>query len=207
MPASTLWGQLQAMPRPHRLIDFPRTGPDGQPVGKIAMFVLTQEEQMICAAAAEKFAKEKLKDSKKDDIGYETLYANASVVEILYRACKDSENIDRPAFPSPNAMRQLLTTDECSRLFEFYLGVQLELGPIVASLSDEELDAWIERIAQGGLAASPFILLSSETQRLLAYFMAKEIISFRSGKSSAGSPPDEQQSAVEPEPTQTYELA
>ncbi len=194
---SALWQQLQVMPRPHRFIDFPRLKPDGSPVGKIAMFVLTQEEQMICAAAAEKFAKEKLKDSKKDDIGYETLYANASVVEILYRCCKDADDPAKPAFPSPVAMRQALTSDECSRLFEYYLSVQLELGPIVASLSPEEMDAWVERIAQGGLAASPFILLSSEAAKILVFTMASRLAASQSGTSSVGSPPVETLSDAE----------
>lgn len=190
MPASTLWSKLQEMPRPHRLIDFPRTGPDGKPVGQVAMFVLTQEEQMICAAAAEKFAKEKLKDPKKDEIGYETLYSNASVVEILFRACKDADDTTRPAFPSPGAIRVQLTADECSALFEHYLSTQLEFGPIITQLSKEEYDAWIERIAQGGLAANPFPLLSSEMQKVLAYIMACLIVSFRNSASSAGSQPE-----------------
>lgn len=186
-----LWTKLQAMPRPNREVDFPRKNEVGDPVGKVALWVLTQEEQMICAAAAEAFAKKQVPNGQRDDIGYATVYANASVVEILYRSCREPSDLTRPIFPSPTLIRQNLTTEECARLFESYLQTQLELGPIVAHLSPAELDAWIDRIGQGGLAASPFPLLSSEMQTLLAFTMAVLIRDLRKVMSSVGSPPVE----------------
>lgn len=207
IPASTLWAKLQEMPRPHKVVDFPRNTPDGKPAGQIAIFVLTQEEQMICAAAAEKFAKEKLKDGRKEEIGYETIYANEAVVQTLFRACKDSENVNASAFPTPEWMRKNLTSDECSILFERYVTTQFELGPIVSRLSEEELNAWVDRLAEGGLAASPFILLSPETQRVLAHFMASQIVESRKAKSSAGSPDESTLKAEEARAAeQEYEL-
>jgi hypothetical protein len=189
--AATLWMKLQELPRPHRFVDFPRKGADGEPIGKIAMFVLTQEEQMICATTAEKFAKEKLKDGKKDDLGYESIYGNESVIQILYRACKDADNLTRSAFPSPQAIRQQLTTDECSVLFEAYLTTQQDFGPIVTQLSSEEVDAWIDRLAEGGLAASPLESVSPATVRTLIASMASRLRTLRTDKSSVGSPPDD----------------
>jgi len=195
---SDLWRKLQAMPRPHRVVDFPRLDASGEPVGQIAIWVLTQEEQMISSTAAEKWTKEKLKDGSKGDLGYETVFSNEAVVQTLFRALRDpsSENLGRPAFPTPSAIRSL-TMDECGRLFEYYLSTQLELGPIIAHLSKEEMDAWIDRLAAGGLAASPFVLLSPDMQKALAHSMAVQIAAFRTGSPSAGSqlektPPDEQ---------------
>lgn len=190
MSASELWLRLQEMPRPSRIVDFPRKGPDGDFLGKIRIWVLTQEEQMICASAAEKFAKERLKDGKRDDLGYETVYANASVVEVLYRTCRDAEEPSRPFFPTPQAIRQTLTADECGRLFEAYLSVELELGPVVAKLEPVELDAWIDRIAEGGLAAGPFDSASRDMQKVLAFSMAYLIRELRKDKSSVGSQPE-----------------
>lgn len=189
--ASELWARLNESPRPHRIVDFPRLSADGTPIGQVAMWVLTQEEQMICASAAQRFAKEKVKDGKREDIGYETVYSNQSVVEILYRACRRADDVTLSAFPSPALIRERLTADECSVLFEKYLSVQLDLGPIVTAISKDEYEAWVERIAEGGLAASPFVLLSWEMQRLLAHFMACQIQASRTGSSSAGSPLDE----------------
>lgn len=191
VPAGALWIALQEMPRPTRTVAFPRNKPDGTPVGELAIWVLTQEEQMICSAAAEKFAKGKVKDGKRDDLGYATIYANASCVEILFRCCREVDNLKRSAFPSPELIRQTLTADECGRLFEHYLSVQLELGPIVADLTKEELDAWIVRLGEGGLAASPFVLLSPEMQKVLAHTMAVQIAIYRKALTSAGLLPGE----------------
>lgn len=197
IPASKLWLKLQEMPRPSRVVDFPRIGPDGSPVGSLAMWVLTQEEQMICSAAAEEFTRRVLKDGRKEELGYDAVYSNAACVEILYRACRDPEDIKRPAFPTPKAIRETLTADECGRLFEHYLTVQLEVGPIVAHMSPEEMNAWVARIAEGG-SAFPFDLLSSDVQKTLVLFMARRLASSPMATSSAGSPPGEPPTNEEP---------
>jgi hypothetical protein len=190
IPASALWLRLQDMPRPSKVVDFPRTKLDGTPVGQLAIWVLTQEEQMSCAAAGERFARLHLKEGKKDELGYESLYSNAVCVEILWRSCRDTDDLNRPAFPSPELIRRTLTTEECTRLFEHYLTVQLELGPIVDKMSDAEVDAWIRRISEGG-SAYPFDLLSSDMQKILLLTMARRLESSQTAKSSAGSPPEE----------------
>lgn len=205
---SDLWRLLQAQPRPHRTVDFPRVGPDGQPIGQVAIWVLTQEEQMACNAEAEKVARKLLKDGKRGDLGYEALFNNEGAVQVVFRACRDPKDHKRPAFPGATAIRESLTADEVGMLFEHYLTVQLELGPIVASLSSEELDAWVARIAEGG--AFFFDLLSRETQKTLAISMASRLATSPTGSTSAGSlaeeapsgstPPDASESATaEPE--------
>jgi hypothetical protein len=185
-----LWAKLQEMPRPSRTVEFPRLGPDNEPIGEVAIWVLTQEEQMMCSAAAEKFAKERVKDGKREDLGYETIYANESVVQILLRACRDPLDVSRSIFPTASAIRSSLTSEECGRLFEYYLSVQLDLGPIITKLTEEELDLWVDRLVEGGLAASPFVLLSPDMQKVLAHSMASQIARSRKDTSSAGSPLD-----------------
>jgi len=188
--ASVLWAKLQEMPRPSKLVEFPRKGVDGNPVGQLRIRVLTQEEQLICTDAAEKFAKARLKDGKRGEIGYEDLFSNAMCVEILYRACRDESNLDKAAFPSPKALQQQLTTDECDRLFAHYLTVQLELGPIIATMDEDTYNAWVERLAEAE-GAYPLDLLSPDVLKRLAVTMAKQIMKYRTAASSVGSSPEE----------------
>ena len=185
---SDLWVQLQALPRPHRLVDFPRTGPDGNPVGQVAVFVLTQEEQVAANAAAEMFSRKLLKDGKRGDLGYEAIFNNEGAVQVLWRACRDTGNLKRHAFPTPVAMREQLTADEVGTLFEHYLTVQLELGPTLATLTQVELDAWCEKIAEGG--AYFLDLLSRDMQKALLISMASRLARLPTGSGSAGTPRD-----------------
>jgi len=202
VPATALWLALTAIPRPHKLVDFPRRLPGTEEsVGQVAMWPLTQEEQMACSAEADRFTKKLLKDGQKKDeanLGYETMFSNEVAVQILYRACRDATDLERPAFPSPSQLRQALTADEVGALFKHYLTVQLELGPIVAHLSDEEMEAWVKRIGEGG-SAFPFDLLSWEMQRALVLFMASRLTSSPTDTLSAGSPPEESQTSSESE--------
>jgi len=186
--ASALWVQLTALPRPHRVVDFPRMGPDGEPVGQLAIFVLTQEEQVAANTEAERFSRKLLKDGKRGDLGYEAIFNNEGAVQVLYRACRDADNLKKPAFPTPNAIREHLTADEVGTLFEHYLTVQLELGPIMASLSQVELDAWVDKIAEGG--AYFLDLLSREMQKALLISMASRLASSATGSGSSGTPRD-----------------
>lgn len=190
IPASTLWLKLQELPRPTKIVDFPRFDESGKPIGQLAMRILTQEEQMICSAAAEEFTKKHLKDGKKDELGYERLYADSVCVEVLYRACRDADDVTRPAFPTPKSIRESLSTEECAKLFEHYMTIQLELGPTIATMSEQQMEAWIDRLVEGG-SAFPFDLLSSELQKIVLMYMAFRLRSSPTDKSSAGSQPAE----------------
>lgn len=122
--AGELWAKLNEHPRPTRVVDFPRRDAEGKAIGQVAIWVLTQEEQMVCAATAERFAKERVKDGKPEDLGYETVYVNQAIVEVLYRVCRRVDDVKMPAFPSPGLIREKLTAEECQQLFESYLDVE-----------------------------------------------------------------------------------
>lgn len=198
---SELWKALTSVPRPKRIVDLPRSYPEdfpdqekaGKAVGQIAIWPLTQEELMICNAEADRFTKALLKDPQKRDeanFGYEHTFGNDNAIQILFRACRDAKDLKKAAFPSTKMMRQELTTDEIGALFNMYLTVQVEVGPIVHHLSVDEMEALVRRIEEGG-SAFPFNLLSLETQTSLLHFMASELVSYWTGTSSVGSPPDE----------------
>lgn len=198
IPASQLWLKLQEMPRPTKLVDFPRMV-NGEPVGELAIRILTQEEQMICTAAAEDLTRKHIKEGKKDELGYDRIFTDALTVELLFRACRDASDPTRPAFPSPKQIREILTTDECATLFNHYLTIQLELGPIRVSMTAAEMEAWVDRLVEGG-SAFPFDLISSGLQRLLLLHMAFRLRSSQTDMSSAGSRGEEPTNEIESSP-------
>jgi hypothetical protein len=190
--ASDLWVALTALPRPHRRVPFPRNLPTGAPVGELAIWPLSQEEQMAANAEADRFTKKLLKDPQAKDqanLGYHHTYANETAVQVLFRACRNPDDVSKSAFPSPSLMRQKLSTDEIGVLFNQYCTVAAEIGPIVAYLTKEERESFITRLADGG-SAFPFDSLSWEQQRTLVSFMASQLLSCWTVMCSLGSPPD-----------------
>jgi hypothetical protein len=190
---SELWLALTQLPRPHHVVDFPRKDPvTGKSIGQVAIWALTQEETMVSFAAAEKFAKEKLRLEGKTDttnLGYERVFNDECAVQTLWRACRRTENLKLAAFPDPNQIRREFTVDEMAFLFDQYLRVRTELGPIAASMSDVELEAWIDALAKAG-DTFPLGWLSPEARDRLTLSLALRCSSSPTAKSSAGSPPD-----------------
>lgn len=189
---SALWLALTALPRPFKVVPFPRALPDGSPVGELAIWPLTQEEQMAANAEADRFTKKLLQDPQQKDqanLGYHHTYSNETAIQILFRACRQAEDVSRPLFPSPSQMRKHLSTDEVGVLFNNYLTIQSEVGPIVAHMTSEEMEGMILRLAAQG-TAFPFDSLSWEQQRALVSSMAFQLVSCWTDMFSAGLPLD-----------------
>ncbi len=198
--ASDLWIALTALPRPHRIVPMPRNMPGtNEPVGELAMWPLSQEEHHMSNAAAEETVKRMLKETpKKDDanFGYKNLFENEIAVQQLWRACRDPKNLERPAFPSPKALRLNVTADEIGVLYNHFLTTQVELGPIVTRLEEDEFEAWVRRLADGG-KSSPFDSLSWDLRTTLVRTMASRLVDSWTATSSAGSPPEDDTSISE----------
>jgi len=190
---SALWLALTQLPRPQREVPLPRMKlGTTEPVGSVVMWPLTQEEQMAANAEADRFTKQLLKDPQKKDeanLGYQHTFTNEVAVQVLFRACRDPENTKRPAFPSPNLMRETFSSDEIGVMFASYCTVKSELGPIRAELSNEETEALIIKLVEGG-SAFPFDSCSWEEQRTLLLSMASRLVNCWMAMSSAGLPLD-----------------
>lgn len=191
---SDLWQLFTAVPRPFRPVPLPRKLPGtGMPVGEVPMWPLMHGELRDANAAAEQRMKLAFKDGqKKDDLnfGYSISFENEVAVQQLWRACRDPSDLKRPAFPSPKAMSLHMTGDEVGVLYNHYLTVQAELGPIIARLTDEEFEELVIKIAEGG-NADPFDSLSWDLQRSLVVSLASQLASYWMATTSAGSPPEE----------------
>lgn len=189
---SELWVALTQIPRPWKVVDFPRIDPiTKESVGQLAIWVLTQEEQIAASAEADRVAKQLLKDPQRDgdaNIGYSNVYGNEATVQVLYRACRDVKDVMRPVFPSASMLRKHLSVDEISVLAVLYMQVQGTIGPIVASMSAEEEKLWIGRLADAG-DVFPTAALSLREMEALLLSSAKQLVSFWTATSSAGSAP------------------
>ncbi len=191
-----LWLAITAMPRPSRIVEFPRNGADGKPIGELRIQVLTQEEQILCSAEAERFTKKAIKDLPKGDeaqLGYQNVYNNSAAVEVLFHACRKRDEAKDPFFPSREAIRKVLTPDEVGVLMMHYYTAQAELGPIVAHMSEEEVDAWVARLGEGG-SRFPLDFLSLDGLKDLAFSLACQKHSSATVTSLPGLPPAEEQS-------------
>jgi hypothetical protein len=191
--AVDLFAKLQETPKPHRVVDFPRSDADGNPLCEVAICILSQQESMAAAAAAEKTTRRLLKDSLpgKDEKseGYDNVYNNAAVIEVLYRACRHPEDIARPFFPAKEAIGDVLTGDELAILMNHYFTVQVELGPIVGQMTNDEVDAWIKKLSEGGSSSQYFLnSLSREALKGFLIAMASQLASYKTDISSATTP-------------------
>jgi alkylation response protein AidB-like acyl-CoA dehydrogenase len=189
--AADLWTQITASPRAHRIVPFPRTA--GGACVEVAMVVLEQQDAMAAKASSARWVQKMLREKGAAGDAFpedrQALAEMRDAQELLFRACRRAGDLGRPFFPTLEAIGKL-TTDEVSVLVMHYQRVQVELGPIVAEMSTEEIDAWIERLAKGG-SLFPFDGLSSGAQSLLIMSMAARLWSFMTASSSPGQPPGE----------------
>ena len=188
---SELWLSITEAPRPHDLVDFPRRALDGRAVAQIAMVVLTSQETQTATLATEKWVRKAMKDASslpgRDERseGYPTLFENRASVEILFRCCKRADDISRPFFPAPDAIASKLSPDETAVLMKEYSMVRMRKGPIVAHMTDDEFNAWVEMLSKGG-SLYPLAVLSSGLTAELLQRMAVELTSLRMASSSPG---------------------
>ena len=189
-----LWAQITTLPRAHRVAPFPRNGPDGLPVGTVAIVVLEGDEVQLSNINAEKHARAEYKRivgemPKRDEAGdaFSKAFNARATREILFRACKKSHECSpdergvcttdhaklAPFFPTLEAVGKL-TTDEQAVLMRHYMRTQAEVGPIVSNMSQAGMDAWVEQLAKGGSAA-PLALLSSDQASALMMYMASRL--------------------------------
>ncbi len=190
---SELWLALTALPRPTRELPIPRNIPGtDKPIGHVIVWPLTQEEQMMANAEADRFTKQLLKDPQKKEeanLGYQHTFTSELALQTLVRACRDSNDIKRPAFPSAKLLRREFTTDELGVLFAGYLTIQSEIGPIKATMSKEEEEALILRLVEGGTAYF-FDSYSWGEQRALVRSLASRIVNCWTVIVSVGLPLD-----------------
>ena len=184
-----IWARILATPRPHLVVPFPRIDPDtGEAVAEMAMVVLTSEESAIVTADAEKKVRRILKDNIPGQgearRGYEELFNTFVAEGLIYTACRNKDDLKKNFFPKREAILQVLNVDELAILLNHYYTVQLELGPVISTLTDEQMSLWESRLMEAG--TQPAFLLNScslEVLKGLVMYMASRLRNLQTLKS------------------------
>src|SRR5262245_57021927 len=96
------------MPRPRRVVDYPRTDPvTGGSIGKVVISPLTGEEARSCAIEADRRTLAALKQAPRSgevSYGYDTIYNMESTYQILFRSVTRAEVAGVAFFPSPEKL-------------------------------------------------------------------------------------------------------
>lgn len=207
---SDLWQKITERPRPTIDVDFPRKGVDGEPVGRLKLWILTESELHWCRANAEKTAREYLRDPEdpkavadRTGYGFQDIYYEELNIQLVSQAARDVQDPKFPAFPSAKHARQALTTDEFAVLVRSYSAFKLESGPIVAEMTPAEMDLWIKKLMDGG-SAVPLAHLSSEALQTLLRHSVSLLTKSRTDNGSHGSP--QESSSMEMAPAVASDL-
>ncbi len=190
---SELWTKL-CEPRPSEVIDFPRKDKNGNPVGKLRIQVLRMEDHNRARLLATKSLKESVKEAGLSELTKEELETESVkevlmdlvANELLCMACLSEEShgedelgnpIYARIFHTPKQIRSALTADETVVLFRQYQIVQWQYGPFENNLDDDEdVAAWITRLAEGG-SAFPLVVLQLPQLAELTLSLSEKIYS------------------------------
>lgn len=189
MQQGELWAKLSE-PKPSQLIDFPRKGPDGKPIGKIRIQVLSSaQHDMAKVAAHDKLKRLAERMGVKDIAGpdlqsplLQDTLGDLVARELLCMACLSDKpgagsegDDDRPFYPrvfrDPEHLADSLSGDELAVLFAAYLQIQNRFGPFERTIATkEDEDAWIMRLAADidplAIASMPLPRLGEVTSSL-----------------------------------------
>lgn len=176
MPPGELLARLTQMPRPFKIVAFPRLDPmTKESIADVALWPLTQSELLSARAAADAYSRQLMRDKPKegeDNAGFKSIYHDAVTVELLIRACRQPTDLKSPAFPTAKIAREHVTANEFAILVRLYLQMEREVGPLVDFMSEEEMEAWVSRIQEDGSRVPLAFLASEQLEDLLMYLVS-----------------------------------
>lgn len=194
--ASELWLALTTMPVPHQIVPFPVKDPIyGKSVADVAIVPLSPEELMICRKVAGEWATKMTGEKPKngeETPAYFAIMAAEAAVQILWRALRDpnDKTLQKPAIPTAALLRQKPFTDDIHAvLMRMYTRACVVCGPIVATMTDEEREAWLDALEEGGSSFFFDLLSSGMKDELLTHLVALRKRS-KMGNGSPGQPLD-----------------
>lgn len=184
VPANELFAKLLERPAPSEVAPFPRLDENGDPLFDVRIFVLTQNEREAAMAAARKRVKELIGDDSLPGLSLDEMLGDQTAKELLARAVHQDQLIPNQQENEPPRYARLfanahdvgrLTSDEVACLFGAYLLVQRKYGPVESSFeSEREINAWVERLAEGA-NSFPLALLQSHQRDTLLGLLAQRL--------------------------------
>lgn len=181
--------------RPYELVPFIRQNPLTQEDFMVAMRPVNvtelQKIEAAGAAAAKKFAKDN--GLSMNDPGVEVIQSNARVVELLWYAIRNPDDLNKPAFLSPAELARCISSHEFTLLINQYSRVEAELSPLIGTMTEEEVQEWIRLLGKGGEAASNFLdRMSWVMRKALMISMACQLIELKTDTDSSGMPAEDE---------------
>lgn len=159
-----LFGRLCQSPRPTTVVDFPRKDPvSGKPVAQMRLVALTMADHDDARLQAKETIKEHVKDRGDLSIKLvEEILGDLVARFILMKACRWTKAVkgredkaDGTQYPYVFAElgdfeKAQISADELAVLFSMWEKFQHDSGPMYCDVAtEEELNAWIVRLAQG----------------------------------------------------------
>ena len=159
----SLLSRLKAGKSLTRTIKFPGTDQD------VAFAVLSNADiQDAHFAVEEHFKKNKVEAS----ITTAELFEDETTTQILARALKDPEDLEKPFAKGANELRSLITNDEKNILVEEYNAFSKEVSPDEDKMSDEEIEALFEQLKKTPKAGSVLNLFM--LRRLIIFLASRQ---------------------------------
>lgn len=180
--ASELLLKLIERPQPTAEVDYPAKSTNGTPLTKIRIGVLRgdQIEEATFRGKEAMKSRRRLTESELSTPYGEKMIGDAVAKELLAMACFGPTPIhgteeSGPSYPllfrSANDVNKL-PPDEITALFGAYLLVQKKFGPYEREMTDDEVNAWIERL-EVGASELPLSQLASHQLVDLCLYLAR----------------------------------
>lgn len=213
---------LATRPRPSRIVDFP-----GLENGRVRIMVPVMRDHQEARSLAEATVRKELKyrlnrEPTADDLSShvsQQLIGDETAMELMSRCCWSVEPIGgggedgRPPvykrlFADAAWLRNNLDADQIAILFTEWQLVVRECGPRYSTLSESDLDLWIERLKAGAWTLGPLAFMDSLDLAELCLSACKEISELRSSgsptpESPSGNSPSSSESTSDSSPTGT----
>ena len=164
IPKSEIARRMLSVEQPYELVEYMPTAAESY---QLRIEVLTMQQLSACQRAAyEDLKAANITIATHGETVYAQELADAKAIQVLWRAIRDPEPrtlndgrvIYSPVFFSPEQIRESLTADQVTKLFNLYEEVRNRAGDNEYALYVEEnFDAWCESIATGVMDPDLFL--------------------------------------------------
>lgn len=143
---------------PPKIIKWP--GSDVQ----VALKIISEQARMEAS-----FATERLFKSERIDSNLMTAdqYETEKVIQILFRALRCPDDLDKPVFPSITDFRKALTREDMRILIAEYTGFESECSPSPENLSPEEFDKLLLEVKKNAATTTSNISSMSTLRKVI----------------------------------------
>lgn len=158
-----LWAKMFQRERPSLDFDFPVNG--NEETLKMKVIELTAEESTIGEMDAVKRVQALFKGNMPQKVDYESMYNKYNAANIIYRTCRNINDINFKIFPTVDAVLKYLSVDQMGVIMNYYYDLMATKGCIRAISDPIELEMTIQKLIEDGTNAR-FLLNSCSSEML-----------------------------------------